>query len=149
MNCITDFLPDDTNENNADGESIEEIVFGIQPAPETLTPSELDAAVYGGNPSAATVAGFALDEINRLERERDNAIAIERALADASIEAHTETLQRVKALEAENARLRGSLERILMCCGKNPLNVNDTDSNRLNCVKLETRTALGKPPFED
>lgn len=81
MNCITDFLPDDSSEHNADGENMDEIVFGIQPAPETLTPSELDAAIYG------TPEYW-------------------QQMSSASIEAHTETLERVKVLEAENARLR-------------------------------------------
>lgn len=57
--------------------------------------------------------------------------------------------ERAEQAEEEAARLRAALEGVLMHCAKNPLDVNDTDGNRLNGVKLHTRKALGKPLFED
>lgn len=71
----------------------------------TLIPAELTTFPYDGKELQITPAGRAILPMD--------ALAIERALADASVEAHAETLARVKVLEAENARLRAGIQAVL------------------------------------
>lgn len=129
----------------------------LLPAP-TLTPQALDAAIYDEKPvlpgdnmsvrqlleaiaegltgdySAAAVASKALEKLNvQHYADSADALAIERALADASVEAHAETLEKMRALEEENARLRAALKPFADACEAYEESVDDE----------------GTPSFED
>lgn len=192
MNCITDFLPDDTSEHNTDGENMDEIVFGGKPAAlkqvtwdnldvfeqyalelisrgETLLtpnyrttydrllgmelveliPAELTTFPYAGKELRITPAGRALLPAPETltPSELDAAIygtpGYWEAMSNASVEAHAVTLERVKALEDENARLRAALENIAHC----PVSSGEYG---YMVMLYEARRALGIPtPYDN
>lgn len=72
-----------------------------------------------------------------------DAVTIERALGEASLEAHAETLGKMQALEAENARLRAALEDIAHC----PVSSGE---HGYMVMLYEARRALGIPtPYDN